>query len=143
MMPTMEPDDVLRFAVEEYRFQVRLNADRSNYWFGMNIAVLVIGGAVANLDGPPWAAVVIFLAGAATSSLCARAVHVQHGYYHSAREFAKTAAEDAGVPDLLHTTPGMRGVATRGRLRIVWVTSVLFMVLALVGVAGAVGVLAA
>jgi len=135
----LDPVEVLRVRVEEYRFQVQLNASRTNYWFSLVAALLVVGATLAGLGVRPAAAAVFGLA-AAASGLCGCAVHVQHGYYQAARDAMLGSAVELGVPRLLATTPGMRGVA-RGRLRVATVTVLLFLMLSLAGLVAGVGVL--
>lgn len=132
--------DVLQITVEEYRFQVRLNADRINYWYTLNLAILIAAATLGGLVKNPWITAPVFLLATWTSSLCAVAAYVQHGYYKEARDRALRAAADAGAPDLLTTTPGMRGERAV-RVKVQTVTVGMFIALALVGVAGAAGTL--
>lgn len=137
---TLDTVDVLHHAIEEYRFQVRLNADRINYWYTLCAAMFVAGGALTGLQDRKWIPAAVFALTAATALLCALAVKAQHGYYHAARDRAMSAAAAAGVPELLKTTPGMRQ-ETATRVRVVVVVQWTFYLLALAAAVAAIGVI--
>lgn len=118
-----------QIAVDEYRFQVRLNADRINHWYTLTMAMLVAGAALSGLRDERLAPAVVFGATAVTALLCALGVKAQHGYYHAARDRALTALESAGAPELLRTTPGMRKESAT-RVRVVVIQQWLFYLLA-------------
>lgn len=138
----MSPEDTLRIAVDEYRFQVRLNADRINYWYTLNVAMFVAAGALTGLQDQKWIPASVFAVTAVTAVLCAAGVHTQHGYYRAARDRAMAAAADAGVPDLLKTTPGMRA-ETATRFRVVVIVQAIFWLIGAAAAVAAVGLLAA
>lgn len=138
MSDPISPADTLRVAVDEYRFQVRLNADRVNYWYTLNVAMLVAGAALTHLQDATWVPVAVFTLTAVTALLCAAGVHTQHSYYRAARDRAMAAAAAAGVPDVLRTTPGMRA-ETGVRFRVVVIVELIFCLLGLAALVAAVG----
>ncbi len=96
-------------AVDEYRFQVNLNWRRSEYFFVLNVGVLIAAATMfSSKDVPRVLVAVLFFVGALLAALSFLANDVQHRYYQSARE-RKRAIEDAlELKDLaLATTPGM------------------------------------
>lgn len=102
-------DEQYRLAVEEYRFQVDLNWRRSEYFFVLNIGILVAGATLLASEGLPRALVaLIFGLGALLAGLSFLANNTQHGYYQSARELKERLEKDLELGEVgLRTTPGM------------------------------------
>jgi hypothetical protein len=104
--------DLYKIAVDEYRFQVSLNWDRSKYFLAFNTAVIGVGTGLVNA-GRTLATpllVGIFAVGLASAALSAVAVRLQHGYYHSTRDRMLSLATQLGIEGLgVATTPGARG----------------------------------
>jgi len=104
-------------AVEEYRFQVRLNWDRAQYLLGFNTAVIAVGTGLIKLNGSRRATPLIagiFVVGfvAAVMSICATSM--QHGYYRTARDHMRSLDERLALGSTaVQTTPGMRGALPR------------------------------
>lgn len=116
-------DEVLRSqyarAVEEYRFQVELNWRRSEYFFVLNIGVLIAASTMLSSGGVPRGLVaVLFGVGALLAFLSFLANDVQHGYYRSARDQKKDLEDRLELGDLaLATTTGQgSGFARLGRV---------------------------
>jgi len=106
----MELSEQFRHAVEEYRFQVDLNWKRSEYYFVLNIAVLVAAiGLLAASDRVPRGLIgVLFLIAALLAALSIVANVVQHGYYRAARDEVRRLREALELPQTaLATTPGI------------------------------------
>lgn len=121
---TEEPPDRERLweqyklLVEEYRFQVDLNWRRSQYFFVLNIAVLVAGIGLLSRPSPGPAGLIaaVFGLGALLAVLSMLANDTQHRYYRRARDRMQHAGELAGMASVsISTTPGMAGVGSRGR----------------------------
>jgi hypothetical protein len=108
-----------RLAVEEYRFQVDLNWRRSEYFFVLNIGVLVAGATLLASNGLPEALVgLVFVMGALLATMSFLANDSQHSYYKAARETKERLEEKLELGDVaLRTTPGMgSGIARLGRV---------------------------
>jgi len=141
--------EIYKIAVEEYRFQVRFNWNRTQYLFALDAAILAVG---ANLIAPGEDArpglliAAVFVVGALVAVHAIIVTANQHDYYRSARDHMKEVGRDLGLESrwLLQTTPGMRGgrVGLRDKFgRVTWWLYGLFGILAAVHVAGAVYVL--
>jgi hypothetical protein len=76
--------ELYKVAIEEYRFQVKLNNDRLLHLTVFNIAVLSAGAGLLRVGGS-WLGnmlvATIFIAGFCTSLIGARAVRTFHRYY--------------------------------------------------------------
>jgi hypothetical protein len=104
------PVEVYVVAVEEYRFQTRLNWDRCQSMLVFDAGLLAAGIGLGRVAGVFAAAV--FFVGLVASVAAFAAVGVQHTYYRAARD--RMVAVEAvvlagtGVP-VMDTTPGMVG----------------------------------
>lgn len=87
MHPPLTTDQLIELyktAIEEYRFQVRLNNDRLLHFTVFNIAVLSAGVGLMKVDGSRAGnalVAAIFIAGFFTSLIGALAVRTFHQYY--------------------------------------------------------------
>jgi hypothetical protein len=104
-----ELQEQYRKAVEEYRFQVDLNWRRSEYFFVLNIGVLVAGATLlASEDVPRGLVALVFGLGALLASLSILANNTQSGYYHAARDLKKGLEAKLELDKFaIATTPGM------------------------------------
>jgi hypothetical protein len=102
-------------AVAEYRFQVELNWRRSEYFFVLNIGVLVAALSLFSADrAPRWLVALLFLIGALLALLSILANETQHGYYTAARDRKAELEGTLGLGDVaLATTPGMGSAVKR------------------------------
>jgi hypothetical protein len=102
--------------LDEYRFQVNLNWSRSQYYFVLNVALLVAGvGLLSTQQVPLPVAMAVFLVGAASAVFAILASSTQKGYYANTRDRKRELEEKLGLGDLaIAPTPGMGGM--RGRL---------------------------
>lgn len=133
-----------RIAVEEYRFQVNLNWQRSQYFLGLNAAVISVGAGLVRL-GPPKAiengaplTVAVFLVGLILAVFSIFAVWKQHGYYQTTRDRMLQVGRclDLG-PLAVASTPGAMG-ASRWRLKVQTVSYAVLAVLACIDLFGAI-----
>jgi len=79
--------DLYKIALDEYRFEVQLNNDRSFRFLVFNAAALSVGTGLLKTTGVPASnifVVLLFLAGAMTSWLGIRAIKKGHEYYRRA-----------------------------------------------------------
>ena len=79
--------DLYKIALEEYRFEVNLNNDRTFRFLVFNAAALSVGTGLLKTGGVPASnifVVLLFLAGAMTSLLGVRAIKKGHEYYRRA-----------------------------------------------------------
>lgn len=115
--PGLERDELWRqygFALEEYRFQVTLNWDRTRYLLTLDVGIIPAATALLGLDGAsgPLIAAVYF-AGVLVSVLGIVTLRTQRSYYRSARNSKAKLEELLDLGDLaIRTTPGM--ASTRG-----------------------------
>lgn len=94
-------------AIDEYRFTVRLNWNRTRYYLVLNAAILAAGAGLLRSD-PSLAGFLLlaglFIAGILTSLLGAKATERGHEYYRRAN-YKKTLLEDQ--LDLLEPVSGL------------------------------------
>jgi len=136
--------DLYKVAVDEYRFQVNLNWDRSKYFLGFNTAVIGVGTGlvkVGNSLATPLL-VGIFAVGLAASALSAIAVSLQHGYYGSTRDrmLALAAMLEIGTWGVA-STPGARGERDSFVARVGKVQNILHMLLLVTAAVDVIGMI--
>lgn len=99
-----------RVAIEEYRFQVTLNWQRSQYYFVLNAALIAAGGSLFGIQGDrgrPFAAVLFFI-GFFAVLLAMLVTRTQNSYYREAREKLKQLQQRLGLGEFgISTTPSM------------------------------------
>jgi hypothetical protein len=79
--------ELYKIALEEYRFEVKLNNDRTFRFLVLNAAALSVGTGLLKTNGLPASnifVVLLFFAGAMTSVLGIRAIKKGHEYYRRA-----------------------------------------------------------
>jgi hypothetical protein len=106
-------------ALDEYRFQVNLNWSRSQYFFVLNVAVLVAGLGLLGATGISLAVDgTVFAIGAVSASISILASQTQHDYFRNSRDLKTSLEEKLGLgPYAIATTTGMGGKRHRlGRL---------------------------
>lgn len=110
--PGMEPAESYRLLVEEYRFQVQLNWDRSKYLLGFNVAVVGLGTGLLQLGDPARELVAgIFVIGVLTCALAGQVGRVQHAYYQDTRDRMRHLADQLSLgAAAIGPTPGSQGV---------------------------------
>lgn len=136
--------DLYKLAVDEYRFQVNLNWDRSKYFLAFNTAVIGVGTGLIKVgrDVATPLLVGIFAVGLAAAALSAIAVSLQHGYYRSTRDrmlavAAKLEVESWGVA----STPGARGERNTFLARVGKVQNILHLLLLTAAVVDVIGMI--
>lgn len=125
-------------ALDEYRFQVDLNWRRSEYFFVLNVGVLIAAATMFSSDDVPRALVgVLFLIGVLLAVLSVLANEAQHTYYRAARAVKLELESRMQLDDLaLATTPGMgSGFRRVGRVRTF--LKIMLIAIALVDLGGA------
>jgi hypothetical protein len=127
-----------KISIDEYRFQVNLNWQRSQYYFVLNAALIAAGGSLLGIQGDrgrPFAAI-LFTVGLIAVILAVLVTRTQHTYYRSARENLKDFEQRLGLKDFgIKTTPSFGS----GHKRLATVTtfnSVMFSLLGLIDLAG-------
>ena len=102
-------------AVDEYRFQVDLNWRRSEYFFVLNVGVLIASATMfSSGDVPPELVAVLFFVGTLLAGLSFLANGVQHGYYQAARNRKHDLENRLDLREVaLTTTPGMGSEVSR------------------------------
>jgi hypothetical protein len=88
--------DLYRIAIDEYRFEVKLNTDRMIHYIVFNSALLSAGAGLVKIAADPILdafVATIFLLGIFTTWLGRRAIKKGHEYYQRTR-YKKTLIED-------------------------------------------------
>jgi len=83
-IPRDELFNLYKLALDEYRFEVRLNWDRTQYFLILNVAVLTAGLGLFKLTGDQPIGIYlagVFVVGCALSIVGASAIRRGHGYY--------------------------------------------------------------
>lgn len=125
----MEPSllGLYRIAVDEYRFQVDLNWQRTQHWFTLNLAIASVAIGLLRVSTDPGTNLLvgaIFGCGALASIVAAIALNAQHDYYRSVRNHKDRLEHEMGLGRFaLRTTPGMRGERRVGVKRLRRVTT--------------------
>jgi hypothetical protein len=107
-------------ALAEYRFQVDLNWRRSEYFFVLNVGVLIAALTLVSADDVPRALVaLLFGIGALLAGLSVLANETQHTYYRSARNLKQELEQRIELEELaIVTTQGMGSTLRQlGRVR--------------------------
>lgn len=144
-VPPEKPDreellELYKIAVEEYRFQVTLNWNRTQYYFVLNVGIIGIATGILKLSDNEgdWLIGGMYLAGLLCCIFSMLASQVQTGYYRTARDHKRKLEDRLGLDDLsLSTTPGM-GSTLRRLGKVTTFNVVLLSALALVNVMGVV-----
>lgn len=127
-----------KVSIEEYRFQVNLNWQRSQYYFVLNAALIAAGGSLFGIQsdrGRPFAAV-LFLIGLVAVVLGVLVTHTQHLYYREARDKLKLLQQRLGLGEWGISTTASMG-SRYGRISTVRMfNNVMFSLLGIVDLAG-------
>jgi hypothetical protein len=136
--------DLYKVAVDEYRFQVSLNWDRSKYFLAFNTAVIGVGTGlikVGNNVATPLL-VGIFGVGLVAAGLSAIAVRLQHGYYRSARDRMLALAGNLELETWgVASTPGARGERDTLVARMGKVQNILYLLLLVAAAVDVIGMI--
>ena len=89
--------DLYKISIDEYRFQVTLNWQRTQYYFTVNTAVIAVAASILKLSGaegwlPPLIVGALFALGVLTARLARRMIARGHTYYRRA-VYKKTLIE--------------------------------------------------
>lgn len=110
MLPSQKDEDLIelyKVAIEEYRFQVKLNNDRLLHFAVFNVGVLSAGAGLLKLDGSRLGNVLvaaIFIAGCCTSCIGAVAIRAFNRYYRRT-VYKKTVYEELLGLNQIHDLP--------------------------------------
>ncbi len=117
---------------------MELNWRRSEYFFVLNIGVLVAALSLFSTDrAPRWLVALLFLIGALLALLSILANETQHGYYTAARDRKTELERTLGLGDIaLTTTPGM-GSAVKRLGRVGTFLKTMLIAIAVIDLAGA------
>lgn len=126
--------------LDEYRFQVELNWKRSQYFFVLNLGVLVAATGLLSASKPRAELIAaLFLVGATLALVAGYANHIQHRYYRRTRETKRLIEERLGLGEELafQPTPGMADPhAGRTPIRVQDALTLFFSALVVVDVLG-------
>jgi hypothetical protein len=127
--------ELYRIALDEYRFQVNLNWQRTQHYFVLNLAI--VGAAIALLkagaagSGSYLLVAGLFLCGSLTAALAIVSSITQQRYYHETREHKRLLETSLGLGSFaIQTTYGMR----REKRRLPSVTFLTLVVFAAIAV---------
>jgi hypothetical protein len=136
--------DLYKIAVDEYRFQVSLNWDRSKYFLAFNTAVIGVGTGLVKVGSKLATPLLvgIFAVGLAAAALSAIAVNLQHGYYRSTRDRMLAIAARLDIETLgVASTPGARNERDTLFARIGKVQNILYTLLLVAAVVDLLGMI--
>lgn len=133
--------DLFKIAVDEYRFEVTLNWQRSQYLLALNAAIVSVGTGLLSAGSPTpgraFLTTCVFAVGVFTALFALIATDTQRGYYQAARDHMKSVAKALEIEGWsTRTTPGQGGSAPR-LMKVTTAVSVLFVIIAVVDLVGA------
>lgn len=127
--------DLYRISVDEYRFQVNLNWNRTQYYIVLNLGILGLATGLFKVNGGDEAPVItygLYFAGALCCVLALFAGQVQRAYYRQTKDHKARLESLLGLGALaIRTTPGMGGTVRRVAKVTTFHTVILSVVLAL------------
>ncbi len=138
--------DIYKVATEEYRFQVNPNWSRTQYYLGLNLAIIGAGTGILKLGGThPATALICSVFGVGFGIACFSIFsdRRQHGCYREARDRMISIEGALGLPDpfKMRTTGGMKETKRNKVARLTTVTNLaalVFVVLGAIDVFGAI-----
>lgn len=147
--PAGEGDDraealkLYELAVDEYRFQVQLNWDRSKYLLGFTVAIIGLGAGLLRVgDRASPFLVFVFVVGLFASLLSLLVIHLQHGYYQRTRDVMTAQGRGLGLAErAVSTTPGARGERTTWSSRLLKVQTALYLFFVSCSLVNVIGIL--
>lgn len=137
-LPREELIKLYGFAIDEYRFEVRLNADRTRDYLVISLGLLTLTGGLLRIEGGRAGTaflIFVFAAAAATSVFGAKIVRKGHEYYRRAAVkktsienrlgLLKRSGSDAHADSTLAigTTPGMANIDRIRRAPEEWIAA--------------------
>ncbi|MDP8990912.1 MAG: hypothetical protein M3N41_12640 [Acidobacteriota bacterium] len=118
MPPPLPPDDLLtlyKIAIDEYRFEVKLNWDRTVYYLTLNSGLVTIATGLLKLGNAPvinLLVAAIFFIGLCTAVIGLAAIRMGHKYYR------RTIVKKTLLEDCLGLTKGLDDYAGKPTLAI-------------------------
>lgn len=107
-MPAPERDELFtlyRIAIDEYRFEVKLNTDRMMHYVIFNSAIITVASGLLKIETGSWLnlfVALVFAIGVCTSRLAIRSIRKGHEYYH------RTIYKKTLIEELLGLTTPVR-----------------------------------
>jgi hypothetical protein len=129
--------ELYKIAVEEYRFQVKLNADRSRDYVVLNSAIIAAAITLLGQAKLPALAGLVFAIGLVVALLSILGTDTQHGYYRDTKNAKQQLERQLGIADL--TLVKTKPTGSRYR-RFGSVTRFNFVILSLLAVLDGAGV---
>jgi hypothetical protein len=108
--------ELYKIAIEEYRFQVTLNWNRTQYYLALNVGILGVATGILQVakNGIIYLVSGMYFAGMICCLLSLAASHVQQGYYRTTRDHKAILESKLNLGTLsLSTTPGMGSTLRR------------------------------
>jgi hypothetical protein len=144
--PPPSREELLQFyqiAVDEYRFQVNLNWNRTQYYLTLNVGIISIATGILQIAkghvGDLTAG--LYFAGLVCCCLSLAASSTQRRYYRSIRDHKANLETQLGLESLsIRTTSGMGGKTVAKLGKVTTLLNVVLVVLALMNIAGIVTV---
>jgi hypothetical protein len=135
--------DLYKVAVDEYRFQVNLNWERSKYFLAFNTAVIGVGTGLVKVGDASLATpllVGVFAVGLVAAALSALAVNLQHAYYRTTRDRMLALANQLDIQAWgVASTPGARRERATVAGRLGKVQNILYTLLVIAAVVDVLG----
>lgn len=130
--------ELYKLAIEDYRFQVQLNQDRSQYFLVLNIGIISVASGIIQLASGPYATLIslIYIVGFLFSVFSIIALRVQRKFYKSARD-QKQRFEDILELQDTSITPVQRGNRIWSAVTFKNMVDVMLGVMALLNLIGA------
>jgi hypothetical protein len=100
-VPTYQLIDLYKIAIEEYRFEVKLNWDRTVFYFTLNSGLIAIATGLLRINTVPvlnLLVAAVFFVGFCVSSVGVKAVRQGHSYYR------RTIVKKTLIEDLMGLT---------------------------------------
>lgn len=104
--------ELYRLTMDEYRFQVSLNWQRTQYLLVLNVGILGVGTGLLGVDSSHTATFtgMIFSIGALLAMFSIRVIRIQHSYYRDTRATKIRLEDELEIADLApRPTRGMKG----------------------------------
>ena len=93
--------ELYKIAIEEYRFQVKLNADRSRDYVVLNSAIIAAAITLLGQAKLPLLAGTVFVIGIVVALLSILGTDTQHGYYRDTKNAKEQLERRLGIAGLI------------------------------------------
>lgn len=131
--------------IEEYRFQVRLNTQRFQWYAGLDVALITIGTGLLRIPSPAESGrlliALVFLTGLALAAFTVATMSRSVNYQHRARQQAIVVADKLGMSDLaVSSTAGWQGAEVIRNQRWPKVRTMNYGLLGILGLVNIIGI---